>query len=443
MERGEFIQNIADAGVVGAGGGGFPTAVKLNASFQHYIANGAECEPLLHKDIELMRRNADFLAETIAKIVDMLGVNYAHIGVKGKYTDIWNILNPAVDKYNIQPHYLDDIFPAGDEFELVRTVLGKTIPPGNIPLAVGAVVNNVETIYNIGKAISGKPVIAKWLTVTGEVEHPFTAIAPLGMRVDDLLNIARPKIDDFAIIEGGPMMGNIVDDSEPVKKTTAGFIVLPTEHRLITSRQKPIEYILRIAASACMQCQACTDLCPRHLLGHPLEPHKIMRAMAMPISLPIESLTSALICSECGICEQFACPMEISPRRINRELKAKFFENKVKFVWNGEDIDTFEERDFRRIPSQKLAERIGVLDYFYIHPEFIPSIPEPDEIILKLKQHAGVPAVPIVRVGEDVKKSQLVAKIPDGKLGANIHSSIDGKVISTAPDIIIRKNLDE
>ncbi|MCD6595615.1 4Fe-4S dicluster domain-containing protein [bacterium] len=437
MERKEFIQKIADAGVVGAGGGGFPAAVKLNANFQHYIANGAECEPLLHKDIELMRRYADFLAEAIAIIKNTLGANYAYIGVKEKYTDIWDVLNPSMDKYKIRPHYLDDIFPAGDEFELVRTVLGKTIPPGNIPLAVGAVVNNVETIYNIGKAISREPVISKWLTITGEVEHPFTAIVPLGTQVKYLLNIARPKIENFAIIEGGPMMGNIVDENEPIKKTTAGFIVLPPEHRLITSRQKPIRYILRIAESACMQCQACTDLCPRNLLGHPLEPHKIMRALAMPLSIPLESLTSALICSECGICEQFACPMEISPRRINRELKAKFFENKIKFDWNGGDVDVREERDFRRIPSQKLAERIGVLDYFYIHPEFIPSLPEPADIVLKLKQHAGVPAVPVVKIGDSVSKNQLVAKIPDGKLGANIHSSLDGKVISTSPDIVI------
>ncbi|RKZ29534.1 hypothetical protein DRQ33_08715, partial [bacterium] len=244
-------------------------------------------------------------------------------------------------------------------------------------------------------------------------------------------------LDDFAIIEGGPMMGCIIDIDEPVKKTTSGFLVFPKEHPLIVNRLTSINYILRIAASACMQCRACTDLCPRYLLGHPIEPHKIMRSTAMPLSLPVETMTAAMLCSECGICELFACPMRLSPRRINRELKERFAAQSIRFKCDDDEFIPREEREYRRIPSRRLAERLGILDYIDIHPQFIPIFPISSKVRLPLKQNMGVPAIPLVIVGDDVKKSQKIADIPKGELGAPLHAPIDGKIISIEPDIVI------
>ncbi|MCD6531836.1 4Fe-4S dicluster domain-containing protein [bacterium] len=439
MDKERLVKALADAGVVGAGGGGFPAAVKLAADFEHYIANGAECEPLLHKDIELMSRYPEQIAEGLAMVRDLAGAHAAYFASKEKYAAVWERINPYLDKYNIVPKFLEDIYPAGDEFEVVWRVLGRAIPPGEIPLSVGAAVNNVETIYNIRRALDGEPVITKFLTVTGEVERPFTAPVPIGMEFSELIEFAKPRLADFVVIEGGPMMGKIVPPDGVVKKTTAGILILPPEHKLVRHRTMPIEYAVKIAASACMQCQSCTDLCPRHLLGHPIEPHKIMRSMAMPLSMPVEWMTAAMLCSECGVCEQFACPMGLSPRKINAELKRKFRENGIKFQPPGGGTVPKPEREFRKIPSARLAERLGILDYYHIHPEFMPALPEPERVKLVLRQGAGAPSVPVVKVGDRVQKGQLVASAPKNSIGANIHSPIDGTVASTADAIRIEK----
>jgi len=441
IKKRELLDLIAQAGVIGAGGGGFPTSTKLSAdNISHFIANGAECEPLLQKDIELMLHHPKEIASAMAIIGETLQIKNLYFSAKRKYTGIWQKIEPHLKSSGIQQIFLDDIFPAGDEFEIVRQTLGKTIPPANIPLAFNAIVNNVETIFNIFNSLKGKPVTEKWLTITGEVKHPFTASVPIGTPAKDLLDFAEPKLDTFALIEGGPMMGALVSIDEPVKKTTSGFIVLPEEHPIIRYRKMPMNHVLRIAASACMQCQACTDLCPRYLLGHPLEPHKIMRASAMPLSLPVNSMTAALLCSECGVCELFACPMGLSPRRINRELKEKFANKGIKYRCECENFDVREERDFRRIPSTKLIERLQIVDYHNVYPDFVADIPQIRRVVLPLKQHAGAPAIPIVKIGENVKAGQLIAKIPEGKLGANLHASIDGKIVAIAPDIIIRNS---
>ena len=429
LDSQKLVSLISDAGVVGAGGGGFPASIKLAGNFSHYIANGAECEPLLHKDIELMERHSCEIAEALAIVKNATDSQKLYFAAKKKYEKVWQNIKPHLEKYGIIPVYLDDIFPAGDEFEIVKEVLGKTIPPANIPLSLDAAVNNVETLLNIRRAIDGKPVVEKWLTVAGEVENPFTAVVPVGTPASHLIKLAQPMIENYAIIEGGPMMGNIVNDDEPVKKTTAGFLVLPQEHKIVKSRTMPIKYVLRLAASACMQCRSCTDICPRYLLGHPIEPHKIMRAAAMPISLPAEIFKNALLCSECGVCEQFACPMGLSPRRINRELKMQFARENIRYQWNGEEVLSREVRDFRRIPSRRLAERLGIIKYIDIHPEFFAKIEPPETLIISLKQHAGAPAEPVVKVGQKVSADEMIAKVSEGKIGANIHSPVDGKVI--------------
>lgn len=437
LDISDLVALVGDAGVVGAGGGGFPAAKKLSGEFEHYIANGAECEPLLRKDVELMRRCGDEVVEALALVRDARGAKKAYFAAKRKYSEVWETVLPHLDTYGVVPVELDDFFPAGDEFELVERVLGRVVPPGGIPLAVGAAVNNVETLLNIRRALEGKPVTHKWLTVAGAVERPFTAVVPLGVPAKALLDYAKPTKDDFVVIEGGPMMGALVSLDEPVKKTTSGFIVLDADHRLVKSRTMPLRYVLRLAASACMQCQTCSDLCPRHLLGHPIEPHRIMRSAAHPISLPLEAMLGALICSECGVCELFACPMGLSPRRVNAALKKRFAESGVRYSWSGDELSPRRERDFRRIPYARLLERLGVDEFEHRAYDFLPSFEYDGELVLKLKQHAGVAAKPVVSAGELVGFGQVLAALPEGKLGAPIHSPASGKVVRITEDSIV------
>ncbi len=438
MKTEEFISKIASSGVVGAGGGGFPAAVKISAKFDHYIANAAECEPLIHKDVEILLHKHMEVVEAIAAVRENSGARKAYFALKRKYDALWNAISADLSTHGIIPLFLEDVYPAGDEFEIVFNALGKVVPAAAIPLTVNVAVNNVETLLNIHNAMRDIPVTEKWLTVTGEVRFPFTAAVPIGTPVSFLIKYAQPKIQDFAIVEGGPMMGTLVLPDEPVKKTTSGFIILPREHVLVHKREMPMRYMLRIAASACMQCQACTDLCPRHLLGHPLEPHKIMRSLAMPLSMPADMMTGALICSECGVCELYACPMGLLPRRLNRELKEKFARSGVRYESKISKYSPPEERDFRKIPSFRLIERLQISKYASISPEYIEKFPKPDMVVLPLKQHAGVAASPIVANGQEVIVGQKIADIPTGKLGAPIHASIDGIAILAGDRIVIK-----
>ncbi|PVW80606.1 electron transport complex protein RnfC, partial [Klebsiella pneumoniae] len=129
-------------------------------------------------------------------------------------------------------------------------------------------------------------------------------------------------VDDPGFINGGPMMGSLITSLEtPVTKTTGGLLVLPGNHPLIQRRRQDERTLLAIARTVCEQCRLCTDLCPRHLIGHELSPHLLVRAVNYRQAATPSLLLSALTCSECNVCESVACPVGISPMRINRLLK--------------------------------------------------------------------------------------------------------------------------
>ena len=163
---------------------------------------------------------------------------------------------------------LRDAYPAGDEFILVYDVLGRVIPPGGIPLAVGAVVMNVETAMNVAHA-ADQPVTEKYLTVAGAVAEPVTLRVPLGVTLAQCVAAAGgPTIPDANYIVGGVMMGYLEENHDAlVDKTTGGVIVLPDDHVVVRRRRQDWKQIARIGRSACDQCSFCTELCPRWLLG--------------------------------------------------------------------------------------------------------------------------------------------------------------------------------
>src|SRR5580698_6287086 len=186
------LERIAELGIVGAGGGGFPTAVKLKTPASILIANAAECEPLLHKDKELLHHHAEPFLRGMQMAMQLVGAREGVVGVKEKYQDIIAALeNQAPPGVRVQA--LPDCYPAGDEFILVHMVNGRVIPPGGLPKDVDCVVANVETLINMAL---DQPVTHKYLTVAGAVHTPVTLRCPVGITIGEVIDAAGgPTVD--------------------------------------------------------------------------------------------------------------------------------------------------------------------------------------------------------------------------------------------------------
>ena len=433
----DTISIIKNAGVVGAGGGGFPTHVKVSATVDTVLVNGAECEPLLRVDQQLMDTMASEMVKGLEIVMEATGAQEGIIALKAKYTKAVDALEKVISKKPIKIHILNDFYPAGDEHVTLYEATGRLIPQGGIPLKVNCIVINVETLINVFHASNGKPVTHTYLTVTGEVATPITIKMPIGASVRTALEIAGVKISEkLAVIDGGPMMGSIIEDlDQPITKTTKGLIALTEEHQLIKKRRMSPAKIIRQTKAACVQCRYCTDLCPRYLLGHELEPHKIMRSVRN-FENHSEVMKMALICSECGVCEQYACIMQLSPKTVNAMLKQEFWKNGIKGNNPPEAQEINKMREHRKIPTKRLISRLGLVKYDVYAPLIEKEIVV-DEVRIKLKQHAGAPSVPIVKKGQAVQLGDMIAQIPENALGANIHASINGTVTEVTDDSIV------
>ena len=420
-----LVELVRKAGVVGAGGAGFPTYVKLQSKPELIIVNGAECEPLLYVDQYLMNEYSEVLIETLENIRQFTGAEKAIFALKEKYQNAWDSLSKASRKLsNIELFPLGSYYPTGDEHVLVYDVTGKTIPPGGIPIDIGIVTINVETLFNVSKAMKGEPVINSFLTLTGEVDPPVTLSVPIGTVMGDLLKRYSKRISPgVTILDGGPMMGFIRKKDASIVKTTKGLILLNENHPLIKRRLATDESILKIARSVCCHCNFCTENCPRYLLGHKLEPHRIMWGMSMGDIDKAQILSSVELCCQCGICELWACPMEISVRTLIGRLKSTPGEKTL----DKTDMGVHYEYNDRRIPTSRLVARVGLTKYDKPAPfrndEWIPK-----KVKIPLKQHIGVPASPVVKVGDNVEQGQVIGDVPEDKLGVPVHASIFGQV---------------
>lgn len=212
---------------------------------------------------------------------------------------------------------------------------------------------------------------------------------------------------------------------------------MPNNHMLIQRKRMTVDNILRIAKTVCEQCSFCTELCPRHMIGHELSPHRLIRAVNYKnIGDPL-LVTSALTCSECGVCEAYACPVGISPLRVNIALKAELRAKGIKYQGELGKEDPMAKH--RLIPSARLMDRLRLRPWYKEAPLSL-DIYEPDEVVLKLQQHIGAPAVPAVKVGDLVSVGQLIGEIPEGALGAKVHASIEGTVTQITPQAITIRN---
>lgn len=423
----EIVDLICQAGVVGAGGAGFPTHVKVSSVAEVVILNGAECEPLLRVDQQLMVVEAVKVIRGLEAVMAATGAQTGIIALKAKYKDAYNALDVLIKGKPVRILTLADFFPAGDEHVLVYEVTGKVVPEGGIPLNVGCVVTNVETMLNVANALDGIPVTDTYVTVTGQVPSPLTLKLPIGAPVAEILALAGVKnTGALAVVNGGPMMGNILTNlSALVTKVSKGLIVLPVQHPLVQNKTLSMQSIIRRSKSACIQCRMCSDFCPRNLLGHQLHPHLIMRSLGY-LQSEDDSAKMALLCCECGICELYACPMLLSPKQVNSALKKEMAKQGVKMNSSGE-VQVSTERGYRKIPSKRLVARLGLSAYDVPAPLTQVNY-SPCKVFIPVRQHIGAPGVPVVKAGQRVTRGALIAAIPEGALGANIHTSISGTV---------------
>jgi Na+-translocating ferredoxin:NAD+ oxidoreductase RnfC subunit len=355
---------------------------------------------------------------------ECVGASEAVIGIKNKYQDVIEALTPQLPS-GMRVFPLTDTYPAGDEFLLVHDITGRVIPPGGLPRDVGTVVVNVETLVNIGV---DKPVTHKYLTVAGAVATPVTLRVPVGISIRETIAAAGgATVPEFGVLLGGAMMGTLCTNlDDPVTKTLGGMIVLPSSHPLIARYSATWKQIHHIGKSACDQCRFCTDMCPRYLLGHPIEPHAAMRALLF--GGPEEALKAAtLYCCECNLCTMFACPEDLDPKNVCVQAKPVARELGLTFKGSPDDIEPHPMAEYRRIPTKRLILKLGLEDYPNVGP-LVPLRNEPNQVILPLKQHAGPPAVPVVKAGARVREGDLIAAPAPNALGARIHASINGTV---------------
>ena len=435
-----LVDQVKGAGVVGAGGGGFPTHVKLGAKADTVIANGAECEPLLHKDAAIMEREAQIVLAGMLLAMEAVGAKEGIVGVKAKKQHAVEAMEAACTGTPVRVQLIGDYYPAGDEFDLVYETTGRLIPPGGIPIAVGVVVCNVETFANIARAAADVPVTRKTITIAGAVKEPITLAVPVGTPFRAAIDAAGGlATDDPVLLVGGLMMGTTTDDLDtPVTKTTTGAVILPRSHHVVERKLKPAERQARIGKSACDQCRYCTELCPRYLLGYAVEPHQVMRGLVFTATGADQWNPWAALCCACGLCTLYSCPEDLYPKEACDASKAEM--RKAGIRWTGpERVTPHPIRDGRHVPIAALVRKLAV-DAYDVPAPWTERAVKVDKVVLPLRQGAGAANEPLVKPGDRVAEGQQIGRIPDGALGAVIHAPFAGTVVELSDRIVVKRD---
>ncbi len=444
MELNEVKKLIQDAGVVGAGGAGFPTFAKLAEGADTLIINAAECEPLLYTDFMLIRERLYRVLEGAQAVMEMANIPRCLLAVKKHNGDALHWTEGQELAPGIYAKILPNVYPMGDEINLIYEATGRLVPPGQLPLKVGVIVMNLETVYNVRAALRhNKPVIEKWLTIGGDLPKAYVVRVPVGTRVLSLFQKLGVKVPaGHTVIDGGPSMGRMIDyEKAIVTKATKGLLILPDEIPAIYTKKRTMRVQLTMASSACCQCTRCTDMCPRNLLGYPIEPHKHVRVEnAVAEAMPEDVLTATTCCS-CGICEIAACCQSISPRAVIQDHKAILGKNRMKYVAKEGDVYRVSpDRESRQMPSERWKRLLGV-DKFDKTPEYIAEKIVFPWVEVFTSQHIGAPSIPCVEVGDRVTEGQVIANAAAG-FSVPQHASISGTVTYVDPTKIIIEQTD-
>ncbi len=303
----EIIERVRQAGIVGLGGAGFPTAVKLTprTPVDTFIINGSECEPYLTCDHRVMIEKTDEVVRGARYIAKALGVDRIMIGIELNKPDCI----AAFEKYDdVQVVALRKIYPMGGEKQLIYSATGRKVPGGKLPADVGVVVNNVATCLGVCEAIElGKPDLDSILTVSGKaIERTANVLVPVGTPISYIIEkCGGEKSAPKKVVLGGPMTGVAVKSYDLyVKKTTSGILLLTEEE---AAAEEP---------SPCLNCGMCADHCPMHLM--PMDTAFYSNAGDFESA---EKLGGAMYCIECGVCE-YVCPAKRPLIQAIRKTKA-------------------------------------------------------------------------------------------------------------------------
>jgi len=303
LTREQILEKILEGGIVGMGGATFPSHIKLNVpkgkKADVLIINGAECEPYLTSDHQLMLEKSEELMVGTKILMKALGVDKAIIGIENNKKDAIEKLGKLAEKHdNITVSALKVQYPQGGEKQLIKALINREVPSGKLPIDVGTVVHNVGTTFAVYEAVQkNKPLIERVITVTGKsVKNPGNFVARIGTPVSTLIEAAGGLPEDTGkVISGGPMMGKALNDLDiPVTKGTSGILILPKSE---SSRSK---------SKVCIRCSKCVNVCP---MG--LEPFYLMTTVQRGMMDEAEN-NRVLDCIECGSCA-YICPS-------NREL---------------------------------------------------------------------------------------------------------------------------
>lgn len=425
----QLVSLLRDKGIAGAGGAGFPAYAKLNKKADILILNCAECEPLLRVHRQLLANYAYEILSTLDTVAKALGgIKEIIICLKGTYKEAIDAVNANLDQFkNVRMHFLGEFYPAGDEIVTIYEATGRKVKPGKIPITEGVIVFNTETVFNMYKAIEEDlPVTHKYLTIAGEVKKPVTFKAPIGITYCELLRRAGVNSSDVELIAGGPMTGRLANRLDVVTKTTNAILVLPKNSFVINKKHAKASIDMKRAMSSCCQCSMCTDLCPRNLLGHPIDPKEFMRTATTGVTKELKPFLDTMFCSGCGVCDMFACPQGLSPRKLIEDYKNGLRANGIA-VPEREIGETNKARSYRKVSMSRLVQRLGLKKYDVPAPLTEEEI-KPKEVKIFLNQSIGAPALATVKKGDVVKCGDIIAKFNENALSLNVHSSIDGTV---------------
>ena len=436
-------KTLQDSGIVGAGGAGFPSYAKLAEGASILLINAVECEPLLYTSLTLMKEKMTDIVAGMQAVMKAANIPTGLICVKGYRAEHLGFADGQVLADGIKIKYVPNVYPMGDEINLIYTATGRLVKPGNLPITQGVIVYNTETIYNIGLAVqNAQPVTLSYLTISGNVPEVLCVKVPVGMRIADLFTTLGVKIpENHVVIDGGPSMGSIINPSmDVVKKTTSGLLILPKNIPAVRNKLRTPNENLSIASSVCCQCSRCTDMCPRHLLGYPIEPHKMVRASVTAAQATPELIKNATLCCGCDICGTFACCQDISPMQVIKEFKAILAKNRIRYVAGAdEDFTVNPDREYRMLSGVKWKEMLGVAKYDR-YPRYISDAIPAKQVEIAMSQHIGAPSVPCVAVGDTVEVNQQVSKAADG-LSVPHFAPIAGRVTYVdAKKIVIQAN---
>lgn len=321
LEPDNIRKLILEKGIVGLGGATFPTHVKLSVppgkTAEHLIINAVECEPYLTADHQLMMEKPDEILVGCSIMAKAIGVNRILIGIENNKPDAIKLFKEKATNYkNIEVFALKVKYPQGGEKQLIKALINREVPSGGLPIDVGCVVQNVGTAFAVYEAVQkNKPLYERVVTVTGKnIKNPVNLLARVGTPVSQLIEAAGGLPEDTGkIVNGGPMMGKAVNNSEiPVTKGTSGILLFPRK-----SADRPELY-------NCIRCSRCANVCPMNLEPYLL---KNLSYKAMWEELEKERI---LDCIECGSCS-YTCPagvplldyIRLGKANLNRIIRSR------------------------------------------------------------------------------------------------------------------------